>query len=132
MPLCRETMTLVLPIPPDEIYMTLIDVECHSLLTGWEMEMDPCAGGIYRSEGGEIEGIVQSLNPADRLVFDLRRPEMQLEEPIRVDIFLEPIDDGTRIFFHHLNVPKEHLEAWCAFWKESYVEPLALFFEDDE
>jgi activator of HSP90 ATPase len=131
MPLCRETMTLVLPIPPDEIYMTLIDVECHSLLTGWEMEMDPSPGGIYRSEGGEIEGIVHSLNPADRIVFDLRIPELTLEEPIRVDIFLEPIDDGTRIFFHHLKVPKEVLETWRSFWKESYVEPLALFFDDD-
>ena len=132
MPQVKDTMTLVLPIPPDEIYMTLIDVECHCLLTGWEVEMDLAPGGVYRTAGGELEGAVVSLHPADRLVFDFKCPALAISEPVRVDIFLEPIDDGTRIFFHHLNVPKESLDVWRSFWRETFVEPLALFFEDDE
>jgi activator of HSP90 ATPase len=124
-------MTLVLPIASDEIYMTLLDMECQTILTGWEMSMDKEVGGVYGSASGELTGKVVSLLPTERIVLDLRQPHFPEGHWINMNIFLEEIDDGTRIFFHSSDVPASELEGWRTLWKEHFIEPLGLFFEDE-
>ena len=128
----RDTRTLVLPIEQDEIYMTLLDVECLSMMMEIEIQMERKPGGVFRSECSTLEGNVLSLEPTERIKLSLMNRDMELQAPIELTIFLEEIDDGTRIFFHSEGLQSSHKEAWEEFLKSSFIEPLKVFFADED
>ena len=128
----RDTRTLVLPIEQDEIYMTLLDVECLSMMMGLDIDMERKPGGLFRSDCGTLEGTVVSLEPTERIKLSLSNKELGIPSPIELTIFLEEIDDGTRIFFHSEGLPSTHKEAWENFLKSDFIEPLAIFFSDED
>ena len=128
----RDTRTLVLPIEQDEIYMTLLDVECLSLMMGWNMEMEKKAGGAFRSLCGSLEGEVVSLEPTERLIFEFCPAILRVHWKVKLTIFLEEIDDGTRIFFHSEGLPDSHAETWRELLSERLIQPLALFFSEED
>jgi len=128
----RDTRTLVLPIEQDEIYMTLLDVECLNLMTGWAMEMDKKPDGVFRSLCGSLEGRVISLEPTERLILEFCPAVLRVHWKVKLTIFLEEIDDGTRIFFHSEGLPSSHAEPWRDLLQERFIQPLALFFSDED
>ena len=128
----RDTRTLVLPIEQDEIYMTLLDVECLSMMMELEIEMERKSGGIFRSDCKTLEGTVLSLEPTERIKLSLTNSKLGIPTPIELTIFLEEIDDGTRIFFHSEGIQSSYKQAWEEFLKSSFIEPLKVFFSEED
>jgi len=128
----RDTRTLVLPIEQDEIYMTLLDVECLSMMMELDIQMDRRPGGLFRSDCGTLDGTVISLEPTERIKLSLSNKGLNLPVPIELTIFLEEIDDGTRIFFHSEGLPSSQKEGWEKFLKSAFIEPLKVFFSDED
>lgn len=126
----RITQTLVLAIPRDEIYMTFLDGECISMFLG-----EPCL--VERGEGARIlpsskrfEGEWLECTPTERLRVQVQCHAEGFSTPLELIIYLEEIDDGTRVFFHTEGDPT-HLRHWKEILSHYLIDPLAEFFRDE-
>lgn len=95
------TRELHMPAPPEEVWRALTD---PAEMAGWlaeEAEIDLRPGGdlSLRSAGGdERSGWVEEVDAERRLVYWWSAGEE--DEPTRVELDLQPEDEGTRLTVH--------------------------------
>ena len=100
------TLTLVLPTDPEDIYLSWLDSESHSLFTDSKSELDPVVGGKFIVQDGYISGSFLELRPVEQITMAWRTIEFPEEAPdSRLEIHLEIVDGGTRLFLSHSEIP---------------------------
>ena len=124
----RETRTVVVAIPQDEVYMTLLDPECLGI---W-LETDVlCTTDTLRvCEVPEEDLRIEFLEerPTDQL---LLRVYSRNRSPQDITLYLEEIDDGTRLFFHLESLQSDDLPFWTRFLERVWLHPLQDFFAEE-
>ncbi len=119
----------VIHASPERIYQAWLDSEEHTRFTGGKASVESGIGGRFTAWDGYIEGTTIELEPGRRIVQAWRTTEFPSESPdSRVEIHLEPVDDGTRIFLLHSEIPTGQGSQYEQGWKEHYLEPLARYF----
>jgi uncharacterized protein YndB with AHSA1/START domain len=114
---------------PERIYQAWLDSEEHTKFTGGKASVESGIGGRFTAWDGYIEGTTIELEPGRRIVQSWRTTEFPSESPdSRVEIHLEPVDEGTRILLLHSEIPPGQGSQYEQGWKEHYLEPLARYF----
>jgi len=115
-------------VTPAKVYEALLDSKQFGAATGLSAEIDPKAGGAFKTFGGLIEGrnvelvsnvrIVQAWRPAhwDPGVYSIVRFE------------LKPNDTGSVVILDHAGFPEGDYGSLNEGWKARYWVPLAKFF----
>ena len=119
----------ILPGTPDDIYAAWMSSAGHSAMTGAEAHVDPCVGGDFDAWDGYITGRTEALEPGRRIVQSWRTSEFEdAHTDSRIEVLLEPVDEGTRVTIRHTNVPPGQLGYEQGGWQESYFEPMRGYF----
>ena len=122
-------VSAVLPGSPTEIYAAWMDSAGHSAMTGAEAHVDPRVGGDFDAWDGYITGRTEALEPGRRIVQSWRTSEFEdAHADSRIEVLLEPVEEGTRVTIRHTNVPDGQLGYERGGWQESYFEPMREYF----
>jgi activator of HSP90 ATPase len=122
-------ISAVLPASADSIYGAWMSSAGHSAMTGADAEVDPRPGGAYSAWDGYIIGRTLELEPGRRIVQSWRTSEFTADqEDSRIEVLLEPVEDGTKVTIRHSNVPADQLGYEQGGWQESYFDPMREYF----
>ena len=89
------TREIVFPVSPDEVWEALTDPEQLEEWFANDVELDATEGGegVFRwDDGEERHATVVEASPGERLVLDWD------DDDGRVELTLEEIEEGTRLF----------------------------------
>jgi activator of HSP90 ATPase len=112
---------------PQRIYEALLDSKQFAAFTGLSAEIDPKAGGAFKTFGGLIVGRNVELIPNERIVQAWRPSHWDPGVYSIVEFQFKPGSSGTLIALDHKGFPEcefDHLE-WG--WHAHYWEPLKKF-----
>jgi activator of HSP90 ATPase len=123
-------LTVVLPATPEEIYAAWLSGKGHAALTGSPAQVDGKVGGKFKAWDGYISGRTLELEPGRRIVQAWRTSEFPDDAPdSRLEIVLEPANDGTKLTLIHSDIPVDQVESYRHGWQESYFDPMQEYFE---
>ncbi len=120
---------LLLPAPPEEVYLGLTKAQSIQLWTGAEVEFEEVVGTEFSFWEGDIVG--------KNLEFDYGKKIVQQwyfgddNEPSLVTIKLHPDIKGTSLEFVQTNIPDVDYDSFTEGIKEFYLGGLADFFEEE-
>lgn len=118
---------ILLPAPPEEVYLGLTKAQSIQLWTGAEVEFVEEVGSEFSLWEGDIVGKNLELDPGKKIVQQWYFGEEN--EPSIVTIKLHPDKKGTSLEFVQTNIPDEDFEEFTAGINEYYLGGLADFFE---
>lgn len=122
-------LTDVVPATPQSVYDAWMSSVGHTAMTGSPAIVDPEIGGAFEAWDGYISGRTLSLEPGRRIVQSWRTSEFAEDEgPSRIEVVLEPDDQGTRITIRHTDVPEGRYSYDRDTWDERYFEPMRRYF----
>jgi activator of HSP90 ATPase len=122
-----------IPAPPEAVYDALLDPEQHSAFTGAEATGEARVGAGFSAWDGYINGKILALEPSRRIVQEWSTSEWPAgQPPSRVEIRLEPIEEGTRLTLLHSDVPVSQAESYRQGWIDYYWSPLKTYFRESE
>lgn len=119
---------ILLPAPPEEVYLGLTKAQSIQLWTGAEVEFEEEAGTEFSLWDGDIVG--------KNLEFDYGKKIVQQwyfgedNEPSIVTIKLHPDKKGTSLEFVQTNIPEEDYKEFTDGITEYYLGGLIDFFEE--
>jgi activator of HSP90 ATPase len=119
---------ILLPAPPEEVYLGLTKAQSIQLWTGAEVEFKEEAGTEFSLWDGDIVG--------KNLEFDYGKKIVQQwyfgedNEPSIVTIKLHPDKKGTSLEFVQTNIPAEDYKEFTDGITEYYLGGLIDFFEE--
>lgn len=119
---------ILLPAPPEEVYLGLTKAQSIQLWTGAEVEFKEEAGTEFSLWDGDIVG--------KNLEFDYGKKIVQQwyfgedNEPSIVTIKLHPDKKGTSLEFVQTNIPEEDYKEFTDGITEYYLGGLIDFFEE--
>ena len=121
----------IISASPEQIYDALTDAAIHARFTGEPATSDARVGGKMTAHDGYIEGQYLELERPSRIVQTWRTTSwMDGYEDSRLEIQLEPSEDGTQLTMLHTLVPAGMAPDFDSGWKEHYWEPLKTHFRD--
>lgn len=118
---------ILLPAPPEEVYLGLTKAQSIQLWTGAEVEFEEEVGTEFSFWDGDIVGKNLELEPGKKIVQQWYFGEEN--EPSIVTIKLHPDKKGTSLEFVQTNIPDEDFEEFTEGINEHYLGGLADFFE---
>lgn len=118
---------ILLPAPPEEVYLGLTKAQSIQLWTGAEVEFEEEIGTEFSFWDGDIVGKNLELEPGKKIVQQWYFGEES--EPSIVTIKLHPDKKGTSLEFVQTNIPDEDFEEFTEGINEHYLGGLADFFE---
>ncbi len=118
---------ILLPAPPEEVYLGLTKAQSIQLWTGAEVEFTEEVDTEFSFWDGDIVGKNLELEPGKKIVQQWYFGEEN--EPSIVTIKLHPDKKGTSLEFVQTNIPDEDFEEFTEGIKEYYLGGLADFFE---
>ena len=122
--------SVLLPAPPEEVYDALMTSRGHSAFTGAPARISPKVGARFMAWGGYIHGKNLELVRGKKILQSWR-PSEETWPPdyfSTVSFTLARVKGGTRVTFVHSGVLSDHANHLSSGWKESYWEPLKLYF----
>ena len=123
------TVSAVLPASPQRIYNAWLSGEEHAAFTGSRAEVDPSIGGRFSAWDGYITGTTQELEPDRRIVQAWRAADFPEGGPdARLEVLLEPDEQGTRITLVHTNLPEGQGPGYEEGWQDYYLKPMVGYF----
>ena len=123
------TMSVVFPATPEQVYTAWLSTEKHSAFTGSPAAVDAKVGGAFTAWDGYIGGTTLALEPHRRIVQAWRTTEFPGDAPdSRLEILIEPVEDGTRLTLDHTNIPAGQADEYRQGWEDFYFGPLAAYF----
>lgn len=120
---------ILLPAPPEEVYLGLTKAQSIQLWTGAEVEFEEEAGTEFSFWDGDIVGKNLEFEPGKKIVQQWYFGEDN--EPSIVTIKLHPDKKGTSLEFVQTNIPEEDYKEFTEGINEYYLGGLADFFEED-
>lgn len=120
---------LLLPAPPEEVYLGLTKAQSIQLWTGAEVEFTEEVDTEFSLWDGDIVGKNLEFEPNKKIVQQWYFGEEN--EPSIVTIKLHPDKKGTSLEFVQTNIPDEDFNDFTEGIKEYYLGGLADFFEEE-
>jgi activator of HSP90 ATPase len=112
-----------LKAPPGRIFEILMDEKQFAAVTGMPAEIDPKAGGAFKTFGAQIEGRNVELIPGQRVV-QAWRPAAWLSGVYSIVHFeLAAYAKGTYLILDHTGFPEGLYDHLLSGWNEHYWEP---------
>ncbi|SOD13028.1 SRPBCC domain-containing protein [Pedobacter xixiisoli] len=121
---------ILLPAPPEEVYLGLTKAQSIQLWTGAEVEFQEEAGTEFSFWDGDIVGKNIEFEPNKKIVQQWYFGEDN--EPSIVTIKLHPDKKGTSLEFVQTNIPEEDYKEFTEGINEYYLGGLADFFEEED
>jgi len=129
----KFTVSAVLPASPQEVYDAWLDSKEHSAMTGGTARISARVGTDFEAWDGYIQGRNLELEVGRRIVQSWRTSEFaQDQEDSRVEITLQPTDQGTRLTLVHSNLPENQKEQYRQGWRDNYFQPMKQYFRRPE
>jgi activator of HSP90 ATPase len=123
------TLSDIIPATPQQVYDAWLDTRGHTRMTGSAAKTKPMEGAVFSAWGGYIKGKNLSLEPGRRIVQSWRTTKFAATDPdSRIEVLLEPVDGGTKLTLHHIDVPDGHTGYQAGGWQEHYFEPMKSHF----
>lgn len=119
---------ILLPAPPEEVYLGLTKAQSIQLWTGAEVEFEEEAGTEFSFWDGDIVGKNLEFEPNKKIVQQWYFGEDN--EPSIVTIKLHPDKKGTSLEFVQTNIPEEDYKDFTEGISEHYLGGLIDFFEE--
>ncbi|MBC3759414.1 SRPBCC domain-containing protein [Hyunsoonleella sp. SJ7] len=112
-----------------ELYLSWLNSENHSKMTGGLAECSDSVGGSFTAWDGYIWGKNIELEPFHRIVQSWRTTQFNdNEKDSQIEILLKELNDGqTELTLIHTNLP-ESGEHYKKGWEDHYFEPMKAFF----
>ncbi|WP_293300082.1 SRPBCC domain-containing protein [Pedobacter sp. UBA4863] len=120
---------ILLPAPPEEVYLGLTKAQSIQLWTGAEVEFEEQVGTEFSFWDGDIVGKNLEFEPGKKIVQQWYFGEEN--EPSIVTIKLHPDKKGTSLEFVQTNIPDEDYKDFTEGINEYYLGGLADFFEEE-
>lgn len=114
---------------PHEVYEVLMDSKKHAAFTGSKAKMSREVGGSITAYAGYITGKNVELISDRKIVQDWRAVDWPEGYYSQVTFELNPVSEGTRIDFTHINLPDKTEEEFTQGWVENYWKPMKEYFE---
>ena len=111
-----------------KVYETLLDSKQFGTATGMSAEIDPKAGGAFKTFGGLIEGRNVELVSNVRIVQAWRPGHWDPGVYSIVRFELKPKGTGSVVILDHTGFPEGDYGSLYEGWKARYWAPLAKFF----
>jgi activator of HSP90 ATPase len=121
---------ILLPAPPEEVYLGLTKAQSIQLWTGAEVEFEEEAGTEFSLWDGDIVGKNLEFDPGKKIVQQWYFGEEN--EPSIVTIKLHLDKKGTSLEFVQTNIPEEDYKEFTEGINEYYLGGLADFFEEED
>lgn len=126
------TLVEVLKAAPQEIYDAWLDSTVHSEMTGGAAHASAQVGADFDAWDGYIQGKNLELEPGRRILQAWRTRDFAAGDPdSRLEITLEPHEEGTRLTLIHSQLPTGQEEEYRRGWWEAYFEPMADHFAQE-
>jgi len=116
-----------LPGTPKEVYEAYIDSVKHAAFTCFSAEIDRKEGGEMRAGGDYISGKFLELVPETRIVQTWHAADFPEGHHSRLELDLEPIENGTLLHMTHSGVPAEMKRDISEGWQRHYWDPLRAY-----
>jgi len=117
-----------LPATPHAVYDAWMSSDQHGAMTGHRAQIDPRPGGAFQAWGDSITGTTLELEPGRRIVQSWRTSDFAPDDPdSRIEVLLEPAEDGTLLTLHHTNIP-EGQSGYEQGWRDNCFDPMRAFF----
>lgn len=120
---------ILLPAPPEEVYLALTKAQSIQLWTGAEVAFSPEPATEFSLWDGDIVGQNISFEPNKKITQQWYFGEEN--EPSIVTIKLHSDKKGTSLEFSQTNIPDEDFDEFTAGINEYYLGGLIDFFELD-
>ncbi|MGE6219208.1 SRPBCC domain-containing protein [Nubsella zeaxanthinifaciens] len=120
---------ILLPAPPEEVYLALTKAQSIQLWTGAEVEFEELPDTEFSFWDGDIVGKNISFEYGKKIVQQWYFGEDN--EPSIVTIKLHPDKKGTSLEFSQTNIPDEDFDDFTEGIKEYYLGGLEDFFEEE-
>lgn len=116
-------------VSPETLYTSWLDSTLHTEMTGAEAKIDQKVGGVFTAWDGYIEGKNIELIPNKKIVQEWRTTEFaESDENSRLEIVLEPEEEGTKLTLIHTNIPEGQKENYEQGWLDYYFQPMKEYF----
>lgn len=120
---------ILLPAPPEEVYLGLTKAQSIQLWTGAEVEFTEEANTEFSLWDGDIVGKNLEFEEGKKIVQQWYFGEEN--EPSIVTIKLHPDKKGTSLEFVQTNIPDEDFDEFTSGITEYYLGGLVDFFEEE-
>jgi uncharacterized protein YndB with AHSA1/START domain len=129
MPTESLELSWTLPVSPGDVYRAWLDSKAHGQFTGGPAQVAPGVGGQFTAWDGYIQGTTLELESDRRIVQSWRTREFPSgSADSRIELLLEPADEGTRITLRHTEIPEGQGETYRKGWGEFYIQPMTRYF----
>lgn len=123
------TVSVELPVKTELVFHAWLDSEKHSAFTSSEAVIDPSVGGSFTAWEGYISGKTLELDSPNKIVQSWRTTEFSdADSDSRLEILLEPINNGTLVTLKHTNIPDGQGDMYREGWEEYYFRPMLEYF----
>ena len=116
-----------LPGTPMEVYEAYLDPARHAAFTCYPAEIERRIGGSMRAGGDYIHGEILELVPNARIVQSWRASDFPEGHTSRLELELDPLENGTLLRMVHSGVPAEMETGIAEGWHKHYWEPLRAY-----
>ncbi|MCL5795467.1 MAG: SRPBCC domain-containing protein [Patescibacteria group bacterium] len=124
------TISEILPVSEKELYNAWLNSEAHSKFTGSIAKIEPKVGGKFTAWDEYISGKTTALEPHKKISQDWRTTEFADSDPdSKLEVIFEKVDNGTKITFHHTNIPAGQSENYLEGWRDYYFTPMKKYFK---
>jgi uncharacterized protein YndB with AHSA1/START domain len=112
---------------PQRVFDALLDAKQFAAVTGMAAEIDPKAGGVFKTFGGLIEGRNVEIIAAQRIVQAWREPSWAPGFYSLVHFELTAAGTGTRLVLDHTGFAEGAYDHLFPGWHLRYWEPLKKY-----
>jgi activator of HSP90 ATPase len=112
---------------PQRLYEILLDSKQFAAFTGMGADIDPKAGGAFKTFGVMIEGRNIELVPNQRIVQAWRPAHWDPGDYSIVRFELKPMGSATRLVLNHYGFPEGDYDHLYEGWGLRYWDPLKKY-----
>lgn len=119
----------IIKASPERIYHAWLDSDEHSEMTGGDALITEDVDDKYTAWDGYIWGTTLELKENEYIRQSWRTADFEEDQEYStIEIFLESVDDGTKISIKHTGLGDAD-EKYKQGWVENYFEPMKEYFE---
>ena len=123
-------LSAVIPATPKRIYDAWLNGKEHAAFTGGKATASTKVKGKFSAWDGYITGVNLDLKEGKKIVQAWRSTEFADHDLDSIlEIKLAPKAGGkTTLTLTHINIPKGQGKKYKGGWKESYLDPMKVYF----
>lgn len=124
------SLTVEIPVYPERVYRAWMDSYEHSLFTKNKATITGQVGGKFTALAGQVESIIQTASPFDRIVQTWKMSQFPQNAPdSSIELSFEPTCTGAQVTLNHSGVDAAITRQMMQWWEETYFRPLRDYFD---